>query len=76
MTAEASARSPESASQLELEIDRCRQEIAESERQLRSGHADVHGLCLALVDWAAELRLLEKQRRQYEDWRRGVAGAS
>jgi hypothetical protein len=29
------------------------------EFQLRSGHPDVEGLCLALVDWSAELRLLE-----------------
>lgn len=38
--------------------ERCRQEIAEIERLLRSGHPDVEGLCLALSDWSAELRLL------------------
>ena len=27
--------------------------------QLRAGHPDVEGLCLALVDWSAELRLLQ-----------------
>ena len=38
---------------------RCRQEIAAIEDQLRAGHPDVEGLCLALVDWSAELRLLQ-----------------
>jgi hypothetical protein len=28
--------------------------------ELRAGNPDIHGLCLALVDWSAELRLLEK----------------
>ena len=28
------------------------------EGQIRSGHPEVHGLCLALADWSAELRLL------------------
>jgi hypothetical protein len=28
------------------------------ESMLRSGHPDVEGLCLALVDWSWELRLL------------------
>lgn len=56
---EASARSQESASQRQREIDRCRREIAELERLLGSGHPDVEGLCLALSDWSAELRILE-----------------
>jgi hypothetical protein len=42
-------------------IERCRQEIAMVEGQLRSGHPDVQGLCRALVDWSAELRLLKSQ---------------
>ena len=29
------------------------------EAQLRAGHPDVQGLCRALVDWSAELRLLQ-----------------
>ena len=29
------------------------------EAQLRAGHSDVEGLCRALIDWSAELRLLE-----------------
>lgn len=40
-------------------MDRCRQEIAAIEVQLRAGHPDVQGLCLALADWSAELRLLQ-----------------
>ncbi len=46
---------------LQREIDRCRAEIREAERLLRSGHPDVAGLCMALSDWAAELRILEAQ---------------
>jgi hypothetical protein len=29
------------------------------EAQLRAGHPDVEGLCLALADWSGELRLIE-----------------
>jgi hypothetical protein len=46
------------------EIERCRREIAEIESLLSSGHRDVAGLCLALADWSAELRLLEEERRR------------
>jgi len=37
------------------------------EIQLRAGHPDVEGLCLALADWSAELRLLT--RNQQPHWR-------
>ena len=43
-----------------------RLEIAEIEAQIKSGHLDVDGLCLALADWSAELGLLlgtKKSRR-------------
>lgn len=30
--------------------------------RIRAGHADLQWLCLALSDWSAELRLLEKER--------------
>ena len=30
------------------------------ESQLRAGQPDVEGLCLALLDWSAELRLLRE----------------
>jgi hypothetical protein len=43
---------------LQRDIDRCHAEIAEVERLLRAGHPDVEGLCLALQDWSAELRIL------------------
>jgi hypothetical protein len=56
---EASATSALSASQLQRDIDRCRREIAALERELRTGNPDVHGLCLGLKDWSAELRILE-----------------
>ena len=38
---------------------RCRVELAEIERLLRSGHPDVEGLCLALCDWSIELHMIE-----------------
>ena len=31
------------------------------EAELRAGHPDVEGLCLALEDWSGELRLLLKR---------------
>lgn len=60
-TEEAFARSPEIASQRQREIGRCHAEISELEALLRAGHPDVEGLCLALADWSAELRILEGQ---------------
>jgi len=41
------------------EIERCRREIEEIERLLLAGHPDVEGLCMALSDWSAELKILE-----------------
>jgi len=43
---------------------RCRLEIAAIETQIRAGHPDVAGLCLALADWSAELRLLLGRRKK------------
>jgi hypothetical protein len=45
-------------------MERCRREIAAIEDQLRAGHPDVEGLCLALADWSAELRILEAEQKQ------------
>lgn len=45
------------------EVERCRAEIAAIEALLLAGHPDVAGLCLALSDWSAELRLIEGGRR-------------
>jgi len=46
------------------EIERCEREIAGIEAALRGGHRDVPGLCLALSDWSAELRILEDEKRR------------
>ncbi len=43
------------------EQERCDIEIAEIERQLRSGHPDVAGLCRALADWSAELWFIGRE---------------
>ena len=59
VTAEASPQLPQNETRWRREVDRCRAEIASAERLLRSGHPDVVGLCLALSDWSAELRILE-----------------
>ncbi len=45
--------------QQRADIDRCRREIAAIEAQIRAGHLDLRGLCLALADWSGELRLLQ-----------------
>ena len=57
-----SKRLPMSDAEYRRETERCRREIAEIEGLLRSGHTDVEGLCLALADWSAELRLLEDEK--------------
>lgn len=41
------------------DAERCRQEIAAVEALIAAGHPDLQGLCLALSDWCAELRLIE-----------------
>ena len=51
---------------LEVQVERCRREIVEIEELLRAGHPDVQGLCLALSDWCAELRLIEALAHQAE----------
>jgi hypothetical protein len=45
-------------------LERCYREIATIEAELLSGHPDVQGLCLALSDWWAELRIIEAEQRQ------------
>ena len=59
VTVEALPRLPQSEAQWRREVDRCHAEIASAEQCLRGGHPDVAGLCLALSDWSAELRILE-----------------
>lgn len=41
-------------------MDRCQAEITAVEAQIRAGHPDLQGLCLALADWSAELRLFRR----------------
>jgi hypothetical protein len=36
----------------------------EIEAQIRAGHPDLQGLCLALSDWSAELRILQNEKRR------------
>jgi len=45
------------------EIDHCRREVAAVEAELLAGNPDVEGLCLALRDWSAELRILHNEQR-------------
>jgi hypothetical protein len=45
------------------DIERCRREIAAIEAELLAGNPDIQGLCLALSDWWAELRIIEAEQR-------------
>ena len=58
-TGEATATSRASETQWQREVNRCRAEIAAIEALLLAGHTDIEGLCLALSDWSAELRIIE-----------------
>src|SRR4249920_2936440 len=58
-----------------MEIERCHREIAAIEAELTAGNPDLPGLCLALSDWSAELRILQdEERRQAETRRRHGKG--
>ena len=46
----------------DVDRKRCSREIADIEALIRGGHPDLDGLCLALSDWWAEVRLLEAER--------------
>jgi hypothetical protein len=46
------------------QVERCRRETAAIEAELLAGNPDVQGLCLALSDWWAELRIIETEQRQ------------
>jgi hypothetical protein len=48
-------------------MERCRREIAAIEAEIRAGNPDLPGLCLALSDWHAELRILQNEAGQRED---------
>jgi hypothetical protein len=45
-------------------MERCKREIAAIEAEILAGNPDLPGLCLALSDWHAELRILEEEERQ------------
>ena len=45
-------------------FERCRREIADIEALILAGHPDLPGLCLALSDWSAELRILQNEERR------------
>jgi hypothetical protein len=44
-----------------VHIERCRREIGAIEALIGAGHPDLQGLCLALSDWCAESRLIERE---------------
>ena len=46
------------------QIERCRREIAAIEAEILASNPDLAGLCLALSDWSAELRILEEEQKQ------------
>jgi len=55
-------------------IERCRREIAAIEAEILAGNPDLPGLCLALSDWSAELRILADEKRRQEDPGGGKGG--
>jgi hypothetical protein len=55
-------------------MERCRREIAFIEDQLRAGHPEVHGLCLALADWSEELRIIEAEQEEPQAEPGGACG--
>jgi hypothetical protein len=62
-------RSLESESEWQIELDRCRHEIASIEAMLLGRHPDLYGLCLALADWSTELKILQKRHDDLWRWR-------
>jgi len=55
------SRSESKASQVTAAAERCRREIAGIEALIVAGHSDLQGLCQALADWSAELRIIEQE---------------
>jgi hypothetical protein len=51
-------------------MERCRREIAAIEAEILAGNPDLQGLCLALRDWHAELRLLQDEESRQDEARR------
>ena len=50
-----------------MEIERCHREITSIEAEILAGNPDLQGLCLALSDWSAELRILQCQSTRPQD---------
>ena len=50
-------------------MERCRREIAAIDAEILAGNPDLPGLCLALSDWHAELRILQDEAERHEDSR-------
>ncbi len=51
-------------------MERCRREIEAIEAEILAGNPDLPGLCLALSDWCAELRILQNEVRRQVGIRR------
>ena len=45
-------------------MQRCQREISTIEAEILAGNTDLQGLCLALSDWSAELRILQDEKRR------------
>jgi hypothetical protein len=61
VTAFHSSRSESQLVEVTAAAERCRREIAGIEALILAGHSDVRGLCQALADWSAELRIIEQE---------------
>jgi len=57
-------------------IARAHREIAAIEAEIRVGNPDLHGLVRGLVDWACELRRLEKEQAEQSDLAATAAAGS
>jgi hypothetical protein len=55
-------------------MERCRREIKAIEAEILAGNPDLQGLCLALTDWSAELRILQDEERRQAETRRRDQG--
>jgi len=51
-------------------MERCLREIAAIEAEILAGNPDLPGLCVALRDWNAELRILQDEERRQNGTRR------
>ncbi len=57
-------------------MERCRREIAAIEAEILAGNPNLAGLCLALSDWSAELRILQDEERRRNALRRRDANGT